>query len=99
MSGDPGSRVDADPREARRIADITDLIEAEDIIYGQAVAATSRGDRDTAVKLLRWCAREGIGESPRMLAAAMEDAAGDLDGALIWYARADGWDAGERSGS
>lgn len=80
-------RADGDPREQRRIQGITDLIEAEDIIYGQATAALERGDRDTAIGLLRWCARAGIGESAWLLAAALE-AAGEHAEADTWFARA-----------
>lgn len=83
------ARADADPRERQRVRDIADLIEAEDIIYGEAVAATGRGDRGSALKLLRWCARTGIGESAWLLAVALEGA-GDLAEALSWYARAAG---------
>jgi hypothetical protein len=78
------ARADAGSRERRRIADIASLTEAEDIIYGQALAATARGDRDSAVKLLRWCARTGIGESAWLLAVALEDA-GRLLEAIPWY--------------
>lgn len=80
-------RADTDPREQRRIQGITDLIEAEDIIYAQALAALERGDRDTAIGLLRWCARAGIGESAWFLAGALE-AAGEHAEADTWYARA-----------
>jgi hypothetical protein len=41
-------RVDEDPREKRRYRDIADLIEAEDALYDQGVAALGRGDHDTA---------------------------------------------------
>lgn len=78
------ARVDADPRERQRIADITGLVEAEDIIYAEALAATARGDRDTALKLLRWCAPLAIGESAWLLAVALEDA-GRLLEAIPWY--------------
>jgi hypothetical protein len=91
------SRVDSDPRERQRIADIAALAVAEDIIYEQAVAAVARGDKDAALKLLRWCAPLGIGESPRLLANALEDM-GKMAEARVWYARAarDG-DASEES--
>jgi hypothetical protein len=86
------ARADADPRERQRLRDIADLAEAEDIIYHQAIAATGRGDRDSALTLLRWCARTEIGESAWLLAVALEEA-GDLAEALTWYARAaDGGD-------
>lgn len=61
-------RVDSDPRERQRIQDIADLTEAGDLIYGQALAALRRGDRDAALPLLRWSDGAGIGESDRLLA-------------------------------
>jgi hypothetical protein len=81
------ARVDSDPRERQRIADINSMVGAEDIIYEEAVAAVARGDKDAALKLLRWCAPLGIGESPRMLAVALEDM-GKMAEARVWYARA-----------
>lgn len=81
------ARVDSDPREQRRIQDIADLAEAGDLIYAQALAATARGDRDTAVELLRWSARAGIGESAWLLAEELEHA-GEHDEADTWYAAA-----------
>jgi hypothetical protein len=78
------ARVDADPRERQRIADIADLTEAGDVIYAEALAATARGDRDSAIGLLTWCARQGIGESQWLLAVALEDA-GRLLEAIPWY--------------
>jgi hypothetical protein len=81
------ARVDADPRERQRIADIASLTDAETIIYREAVAASARGDKDAALKLLRWCAPLGIGESAWLLAVALEDA-GRLLEAIPWYSRA-----------
>jgi hypothetical protein len=81
------ARVDADPRERQRIADINSLVGAADVIYEKAVAAAARGDKDAALKLLRWCAPQGIGESARMLANALEDM-GKMAEARVWYARA-----------
>jgi len=78
------ARVDADPRERQRIADIADLTEAGDVLYAEALAAGLRGDRDGAIGLLTWCARQGIGESAWLLAVALEDA-GRLLEAIPWY--------------
>lgn len=61
-------QVDSDPRERQRIQDIADLTEAGDLIYGQALAALRRGDRDAALPLLRWSDGAGIGESGWLLA-------------------------------
>jgi CBS domain-containing protein len=80
-------RVDSDPRERQRIRDIVGLIDADDVIYGQAVAAVDRGDLDTAVPLLRHCAATGIGESAWLLAGALEEL-GSVAEAADWYARA-----------
>jgi hypothetical protein len=80
------ARVDADPRERQRINDIASLTDAEDVIYAEAVAATARGDKDAALKLLRWCAPLGVGDSPRLLANALEDM-GKMAEARVWYAR------------
>jgi len=78
------ARVDSDPRERQRITDIADLTEAGDVIYAEALAAGLRGDRDSAIGLLRWCAPQGIGESAWLLAVALEDA-GRLLEAIPWY--------------
>ena len=84
-------RVDEDPREQQRIDDIADLLDAEQALYAQAVAAASRGDTDTAVPLLRQCAETGTGEAAWLLAQLLEDA-GETAEAMIWYqhARDDG---------
>lgn len=66
-------RVDTDPRERRRIRDIVDLGDADDLIYGQALAAIDRGDHDAAFPLLRRCAATGIGESAWLLATVLEE--------------------------
>ncbi|MEV5409856.1 CBS domain-containing protein [Thermopolyspora sp. NPDC052614] len=50
----------ADPRERHRISDLADLLDAEDVLYEQAVAAMERGDLATAETLLRQCVRLGI---------------------------------------
>ena len=83
--------VDEDPREQQRIDDIADLLDAEETLYAQAVAAAERGDTDTAVPLLRQCAEAGTGEAAWLLAQLLEDA-GDTAEAMIWYqhARDDG---------
>lgn len=78
------ARVDADPRERQRIADINTLTEAGDLIYAQALRARARGDQASALELLRWCAPQGIGESAWLLAVALEDA-GRLLEAIPWY--------------
>ena len=80
-------RVDSDPRERQRILDIADLIDADDVIHEQAVAAAERGDLATAVPLLRRCATAGIGESAWLLAVALEQL-GSTAEAADWYARA-----------
>lgn len=90
-------RADSDLREQRRIRDITDLIEAEDVIYAQAIAALDRGDHAAAVPLLRRSADAGIGDSAWFLAVALEKT-GDLAEALTWYARA-AEDGDERAAS
>ena len=80
-------RHDESPREQQRIRDIADLIEAEDAIYDQALAALDRGDHDTAVLLLRQAAEMGIGEAAWRLAVLLEEA-GDTYEAVNWYRRA-----------
>jgi CBS domain-containing protein len=90
-------RADSDPREQRRIRDITDLIEAEDVIYDQALAALDRGDHAAAVPLLRRSADAEIGDSAWFLAVALEKG-GNLAEALTWYARA-AEDGDERAAS
>lgn len=79
-------RVDIDPRERRRIRDIADLVDADDLIYGQALAAIDRGDHDAALPLLRRCAATGIGESAWLLAIVLEELG--KPEAILWYARA-----------
>ncbi len=80
-------RVDEDPREQQRIDDIAGLLDAEETLYAQAVAAAGRGDTDTAVPLLRRCAEAGTGEAAWLLAQLLEDA-GNIFEAMIWYQRA-----------
>jgi hypothetical protein len=79
-------RVDTDRRERQRIRDIADLIDADDLIYGQALAAIDRRDHDAALPLLRRCADAGIGESAWLLATVLEEL-GNPE-AVVWYARA-----------
>ena len=79
-------RVDTDPRERQRIRDIADLVDADDLIYGQALAAIDRGDHDAAVPLLRRCAAAGIGESAWLLATVLDEL-GEPE-AVKWYLRA-----------
>ena len=79
-------RVDTDPRERQRIRDIANLVDADDLIYGQALAAIDRGDHDAAVPLLRRCAAAGIGESAWLLATVLDEL-GEPE-AVKWYLRA-----------
>jgi CBS domain-containing protein len=79
-------RADTDPRERQRIRDIADLVDADGLIYGQALAAVDRGDRDAALPLLRRCANTGIGESAWLLATVLEDLG--KPEATMWYLRA-----------
>ena len=80
-------RVDTDPREKHRIRDITDLVDAEDALYDQAVAALGRGDHDTAVALLRRAAERKIGDAAWLLAVALDER-GETVEAITWYRRA-----------
>jgi len=80
-------RADEDPREQQRVRDINDLVDAEDAIYAQAVAAIGRGDLEAAVPLLRATAEAGIGDSAWMLAGVLEKL-GRHQEALLWYRRA-----------
>jgi CBS domain-containing protein len=79
-------RVDTDPRERQRIRGIAGLVDDDDLIYGEALAAVDRGDRDAAVRLLRRCADAGIGESAWLLATVLEDLG--KPEATMWYLRA-----------
>jgi CBS domain-containing protein len=79
-------RVDTNARERQRIRDIADLVDADDLIYGQALAAIDRGDHDGALPLLRRCADAGIGESAWLLATVLDELA--KPEALLWYVRA-----------
>jgi tetratricopeptide (TPR) repeat protein len=80
-------RVDTDPREKQRIREITDLVDAEVALYGQAVAALGRSDHDTAVTLLRRAAEKSIGDSAWLLAVALDER-GETAEAITWYRRA-----------
>jgi hypothetical protein len=77
-----------------------DLLDVEESLYDQALAAIDCGDRDTAVRLLRRCAETGTGESAWLLAQLLEDA-GDIQEDMTWYrrARAEGDPGQERNGS
>ncbi len=66
-------RVDNDPREQQRIDDAAELIDAEEVIYGQALAAVDRRDTDAAEPLLRRAAAAGIGEADYLLAELLEE--------------------------
>jgi len=80
-------RVDECARERQRIHDIVDLIEAEDALYDQAIAALDRGDHDQALPLLRRTAQAGIGEAAWLLAGLLEER-GDRAEAITWYQQA-----------
>ncbi len=80
-------RVDTDPREKQRIRDIIDLVDVEDALYDQAVAALGRGDHDTAVALLRRAAEKRIGDAAWLLAVALDES-GETAEAITWYRRA-----------
>jgi hypothetical protein len=54
-----------------------DLLDVEESLYDQALAAIDCGDRDTAVPRLRRCAEAGTGESAWLLTQPPEDA-GDI---------------------
>ena len=79
--------VDGNPAEQQRIDDIADLLDAEETLYAQAVAANERGDTGTAVPLLRQCAEADIGEAAWLLAQLLEDT-GNTPEAMTWYQRA-----------
>lgn len=80
-------RADREPREQQRISDISDLIDAEDTIYAQALAAHGRGHLETAEPLLRASAEAGIGDAAWLLADVLEKL-GRAREALLWYRRA-----------
>jgi tetratricopeptide (TPR) repeat protein len=80
-------RADDDPREGQRIRDIADLIDAEDAIYAQALAAVGRDDLDAAEPLLRMSAEAGIGDAAWLLAGVLEKR-GRIEEALVWYRHA-----------
>ena len=80
-------RVDKDPRERQRIADIANLIDTEDAIYTQALSALGRGERDTALPLLQQAAEAGIGEAAWLLARGLEEQRRPQE-SLTWYRRA-----------
>jgi hypothetical protein len=80
-------RVDKDPRERQRIADIANLIDTEDAIYTQALSALGRGEQDTALPLLQQAAETGIGEAAWLLAGWLEEQ-GRTQESLTWYRRA-----------
>jgi CBS domain-containing protein len=80
-------RVDEDPQEKQRYRDLADLIEAEDALYDQGVAALGRGDHDTALPLLRFAAQKGVGDAAWLLAVTL-DKRGETAEAITWYERA-----------
>jgi len=80
-------RVDKDPRERQRIADIANLIDTEDAIYTQALSALGRGEHATALPLLQQAAEAGIGEAAWLLARRLEEQ-GHTQESLTWYRRA-----------
>jgi hypothetical protein len=80
-------RVDKDPRERQRIADIAHLLDTEDAIYTQALSALGRGEQDTALPLLQQAAEAGIGEAAWLLARGLEEQ-GQAQESLTWYRRA-----------
>jgi CBS domain-containing protein len=80
-------KADEDPRERQRIRDIADLVDAEDAVYAQAVAAVDRGDLDAAEPLLRMSAEAGIGDAAWLLGGVLEKR-GRIGEALVWYRRA-----------
>ncbi len=80
-------RVDKDPRERQRIADIANLMDTEDAIYTQALSALGRGEQDTALPLLQQAAEAGIGEAAWLLARGLEEQ-GRTQESLTWYRRA-----------
>jgi hypothetical protein len=80
-------RIDKDPRERQRIADIANLIDTEDAIYTQALSAIGRGEQNTALPLLQQAAEAGIGEAAWLLAGRLEEQ-GRTQESLTWYRRA-----------
>jgi hypothetical protein len=80
-------RVDQDPRERQRLADIAHLIDTEDAIYTQALSALGRSEHDTALPLLQRAAEAGIGEAAWLLAGQLEEQ-GQTQESLTWYRRA-----------
>ncbi len=77
-------RVDENPAEQQQIDDIADLLDAEETLYAQALAANECGDTGTAVPLLRQCAEADIGEAAWLLARLLEDT-GNTPEAMTWY--------------
>ncbi|MEU8251633.1 CBS domain-containing protein [Nonomuraea sp. NPDC048916] len=57
-----------DTSERQRIADLGDLLDAEDALYDEAVAAIERGDAALAERLLRRCAALGDPSAEELLA-------------------------------
>lgn len=80
-------RLDEDPRERQRINDSADLIDAEDALYQEALAALDRGDHARALPLLQRTAEAGIGESTWLLAGLLERL-GQTAEAITWYQQA-----------
>jgi CBS domain-containing protein len=80
-------QADEDLRERQRIRDINDLVDAEDTVYAQALAAVGRGDLESAEPLLRSSAEAGIGDAAWLLATVLERH-GRAQDALSWYRRA-----------
>jgi CBS domain-containing protein len=80
-------RADEDPRERQRLRDISDLVDAEDAVYAQALAAIDRNDLSSAEPLLRGSAEAGIGDAAWLLAGVLEKL-GRIQEALGWYRRA-----------
>ena len=80
-------RLDENPAEQQRIDDMADLLDAEETLYAQALAAADRGDSATAAPLLRQCAEASLGEAAWLLAQLLEET-GSTSEAMIWYQRA-----------
>lgn len=64
------TRWESDPRERRRINDLADLLDAQDALFDEALAALERDDLDAAEALVQQCLEldiEGADELQRML--------------------------------
>lgn len=92
------ARWEGDPREHRRINDLADLLDAQDALYDEALAALDRDDLDAAQVLVRQCLDldiEGADELQRMLSvrrAAAQGVLSDPPSTTASWTPLDDWD-------